>query len=249
MLRDIDTGMEGKFDFPRRAAPPAIIYMLASVPRSGSSHLSHLLWASGCLGAPLEYLNYDGPYAFAAHSPELQHGLWRSALQRRTSPNGVFGFKCFPSQLQALDETNRALLGEVMTAVMAGRSPRIVHLARRDRVAHMVSYARAMLTGISRKEEEGDGVVVPYSEAALATAGHWIDSLSDAWEQMFRDLAVEPLRLWHEDVVADPGETVRKVADYLGVAIDPGAAVAVPAVLKQAEGDSRAWRERFAGKA
>ena len=67
MIDGIDTGYEGKFDFPGRGTPPAITYMLATVPRSGSSYLSHLLWRTGCLGAPIEYLNHDpaGPYGFA----------------------------------------------------------------------------------------------------------------------------------------------------------------------------------------
>ena len=33
MLVDIDTGYEGKFDFPARAQGPEITYLLASIPR------------------------------------------------------------------------------------------------------------------------------------------------------------------------------------------------------------------------
>src|ERR1700742_4128747 len=106
MLGELETGYEGKFDFPGRTAPPDCVYLLATVPRTGSSYLSHLLWQTGCLGAPLEYLNFDpvGPYHFAANSPDQQQQLWRSVVQRRTSPNGMFGVKCFPSQLEALHE-------------------------------------------------------------------------------------------------------------------------------------------------
>ncbi len=39
------TGYETQFDFPSREAPPELIYLLASVPRSGSTYVSHLLWA------------------------------------------------------------------------------------------------------------------------------------------------------------------------------------------------------------
>ena len=97
MLVDIDTGYEGKFDFPARAQGPEITYLLASAPRAGSTHFSHVLWQTGCLGAPLEYLNFEplGPYGFAAASPSVQLQLWRSVLRRRCSPNGVFGLKAF----------------------------------------------------------------------------------------------------------------------------------------------------------
>ena len=250
MLEGVETGYEGKFDFPARA--PELVYLLATVPRSGSSFLSHVLWQTGCLGAPLEYLNFDksGPYFFAHDTPGQQDWLWRSVLQRRTSPNGVFGVKCFPTQLEALHQSNPALLSAIWSALLPpGRPGRIVHLARRDRTAHAISYARATLSGIWRKEQEAGGRAEPeYSEAALATAERWIELQAAAWEEMFASLRIEPLRLWHEDVVARPGDAARQVADYLGVALDPAAAVEVPAVEKQSEAGARAWAERHGAK-
>ena len=50
MLVGLDTGYEGKFDFPRRAGPPTLTYLIATVPRTGSSWFSHLSvgnWLSG----------------------------------------------------------------------------------------------------------------------------------------------------------------------------------------------------------
>jgi trehalose 2-sulfotransferase len=246
MLDGVETGYEGKFDFPGR--PPEITYMLATVPRTGSSWLSHVLWRTGCLGAPLEYLNFDkaGPYFFAHDAPAEQDWLWRSVLRRRTSPNGVFGVKCFPMQLEALQQGNPALLEAIWSVLLpAGRQGRIVYLARRDRVAHAISYARATLSGIWRKEQETDARAEPtYSEAALATAEQWIDMQSAGWEEMFMSLRIEPLRLWYEDVAARPDDAARQVADYLGVALDPAAAVEIPAVEKQSDSGARAWAER-----
>src|SRR3954452_13784534 len=74
MLDHIDTGYEGKFDFAPRVAGPERAYLLASLPRAGSTHFSHVLWRTGCLGALLEYLNFQpaGPYGFAAASADLQ---------------------------------------------------------------------------------------------------------------------------------------------------------------------------------
>jgi trehalose 2-sulfotransferase len=243
ILDGVDTGYEGKFDFPGERDEPALAYLLATVPRTGSTWFSHLLWRTGCLGAPLEYLNFEGHYAFARNSPELQRSLWRSVLRRRVSPNGIFGFKAFPMQLQALHDANPALLSEVMSLVQPGR---VLYLARRDGVAHAVSYARASLSGIWRKEqEEGSSQPLEYSQTALETAERWIGLQAAAWENMFRDLRIEPLRLWYEDAVARPAEAARQVAGYLGVAIDPGAEVRIPQVRKQQEGDSRSWAEKY----
>lgn len=241
MLLDVDTGYEGKFDFPRREAPPELVYMLASIPRTGSTYLSHLLWQTGCLGAPLEYLNFEpsGPYFFASHSADNQMRLWRSLLHRRTSPNGVFGIKIFPVQLQALQQGNPALLAAL-------RLDRIVYLDRRDRTAHIVSYARASQTGVWRKEQEKDLTAPPaYSQEALEMAERGIEVQLAGWERMFRDRGIEPLRLWYEDVVARPEDATRQVADYLGVALVPGAEVAVPPVLKQSGAGSEDWGARY----
>ena len=241
MLIGVDTGYEGKFDFPRREGEPDLVYMLASVPRTGSTYLSHLLWATGCLGAPLEYLNFEktGPYYFAAHSAEAQARLWRSIRHRRTSPNGVFGFKIFPVQLQALTRENPALLQTL-------RSDRIVYLTRRDRNAHIVSLARASVSGVWRKEQEKALAAPPsYSQEAMEAAERGIAVQEAAWEKSFRQRAIEPLRLSYEDVIARPDEAVRQVADYLGVELVAGAEVAVPEILKQNSAGAEDWARRY----
>jgi LPS sulfotransferase NodH len=245
MLDGVDTGYEGKFDFPAGNEKPEITYLLATVPRTGSTYVSHKLWRTGCLGAPLEYLNFqEGHYGFARSSTDLQRSLWRSVLRRRTSPNGVFGFKAFPTQLQALHDGNSALLSEVMSLV---HPQRVVYLARRDRIAHIVSYARASLSGIWRQEQEGEASeTLDYSREALESAERGIDLQTAAWEAMFRSLGIAPLRLWYEDAVADPEEIARQVAGHLGVAIDLAAQVRVPEVRRQREGESRSWAERYA---
>ncbi len=246
----IVTGYEPQFDFPEREGPPTCPWLFASVPRSGSTYVSHLLWASGCLGAPLEYLNFEpaGPYGFASHSPARQAELWRCALRRRTSPNGVFGLKAFPLQFGDLNAANPGLVDEVMrTLFPRGRRPRVVHLRRRDRTAHAISYARALLSGIWRKEQEPEVRPEPeYSEEAMRLALRLIDEQETIWQSMFNDLRIEPLVLWYEDVLAAPAAAPEAVARYLGVVLDPAASVAVPPIERQSQAGARAWAERHA---
>lgn len=246
----MDTGYEGKFDFPQRPSGPEITYLLASVPRTGSTYLSHLLWRTGCLGAPLEYLNFLplGPYGFAATSTELQQQLWHSVLRRRCSPNGVFGLKVFTAQFEKLDQQNPNLLQQVMGTMLPRDRPRyIIYLRRRDRVAQAVSLTRAALSGVWRKEQEGgDERSIEYSEERIEEAEREIAAQEEIWTRMFSDLQIEPLCLWHEDVLADATAATVQVADHLGVRIDPAAAVEVPSIEKQAEGDTSAWIERYA---
>ena len=250
MLDGVDTGYEDKFDFPLRQQAPERPWLLATVPRSGSTFVSHLLWATGCLGAPLEYLNFEpaGPYGFAANSPARQVELWRSALHRRTSPNGVFGLKAFPLQLEELYAHNPALMTEVMRTLLgSGERARVVELRRRDRAAHAISYARAMLSGIWRKEQEGEGRAEPaYSAVAVERAQRLIEQQEAAWQAMYRDLRIEPLTIWYEDALADPAGAIEEVARYLDVALDPAAAVSVPAIERQSQAGAKAWAERHA---
>jgi LPS sulfotransferase NodH len=251
MLEGIETGYEAEFDFPRCAVPPPRPYLLASVPRSGSTFVSHLLWQTGCLGAPLEYCNFEdaGPYGHANLSPSEQQRLWKTALSRRTSPNGVFGLKGFPVQFEALHRSNPALLSDVMrTLFPAPGRGRVVWLRRRDRTAHAISYARAILSGIWRAEQEREGRAEPeYSRLAVERAGHMIEDQDGAWRAMFADLAIAPLELWFEDVLADSGAAIEAVAGYLEVEIDAAAAVKVPPIERQSQEGARAWAMRHAG--
>jgi LPS sulfotransferase NodH len=249
MLDNFETGYEGKFDFPPRMDAPERTYLLASVPRAGSTYFSHVLWRTGCLGAPLEYLNFEvaGPYGFAANSADLQHELWRSVLRRRCSPNGVFGLKAFAQQLDGLQRTNPALLSDVLATMLPRDRPRhVVYLRRRDRVAQVVSYARASLSGIWRKDQERSGSSEPaYSQEALEAAERGIEFQESVWARMFADLRIEPLELWHEDVLADPNAAAQQVAGYVGVSIDPHAAIDIPSIDKQSVGDASEWAERY----
>jgi LPS sulfotransferase NodH len=251
MLDGIETGYEGKFDFPQRgSARPERTYLLAAIPRTGSTWLSHLLWRTGCLGAPLEYLNFEpaGPFGFAANAPEVQQRLWRSLLFRRTSPNGVFGLKAFPMQVEALVEANPPLLASVLATMLPqGREKKILYLRRRDRAAHVVSYARALTSGVWRQEQEGVlGGKADYSDEAVAAAERLIDVQERIWEKMFADLAIEPLALFYEDVVADDQGVVARAAAWLGVQLDPAAGIEVPEVRKQSESDAILWAGRYA---
>jgi LPS sulfotransferase NodH len=208
-----------------------------------------VLWRTGCLGAPLEYLNFEpaGPYGFAAKSPDMQQRLWRSVLRRRCSPNGIFGLKAFAVQLEHLNHDNPPLLDDVLSVMLPKSGERrVVYLRRRDRVAQAVSYARATLSGVWRKEQESEGVPAPdYSQEALESAGRGIAFQEEVWARMFNDLRIDPLELWHEDVLADPAAAAQRVADYVGVPIDPAAAVDVPPIVKQSEGDAAEWIERY----
>ena len=251
-LEGIETGYEERWDFPVRDGLPERTYMLATVPRTGSSYFSHLLWRTGCLGAPLEYLNFlpSGPARLAIGDPHQQTEAWRSILRRRTSPNGVFGVKCFSLQLRELQQRNPALLREAFSiTLLRGTATRVVRLKRRDRTAHSISYARATLSGVWRKEQEDrTNAHIEYSDTAIDQARDFLDRQEADWDMLLGELRIEPLTLWYEDILERSGTSVQNVADYLGVVVNPSAAVPIYEVEKQSEEESKLWRERYAAR-
>ncbi|MEA3035245.1 MAG: trehalose 2-sulfotransferase [Sphingomonadales bacterium] len=237
-----DSGYESKFDFPRYVGPPRLRYMLATIPRTGSTYFSHLLWRTGCLGAPLEYLDYspENHNGEVTHSPAGQIERWRDTIATRTSPNGVFGFKCFLMHLQALARANEALLESLFPS-------HVILLQRRDRTAQAVSYARAHLTGVWCKEQSlHDNERVGYSLEAARRAERWIEAQTRAWFDLFDELGIEPLRLWYEDILAAPDLAVTTVANFLGIELSPGTEIDIPPIEKQSHAEARHWREAYA---
>ncbi|MEO8453527.1 MAG: Stf0 family sulfotransferase [Sphingomicrobium sp.] len=250
MIEGVETGYEERYDFAYRPGSPERVYILATVPRTGSTYVSHILWRSGCLGAPLEYLNFldSSPYAFAHGQPDKQRALWRSLLHRRTSPNGVFGVKAFSTQLRELQQANPSLLLEVFATVFPNeRRAAVIRLKRRDRVAHAISYARAALSGVWRKDQEATAknTTVEYSAKAVDHARALLDQQEADWDLLSKDIGVEPLTLWYEDILKEPAQAVRAVAAFLEVDLDPAAAVAIPEIEKQSEEDSKQWAVRY----
>src|SRR5215470_19312850 len=87
-------GFTPALDFPVPTRPTRF-YLVASTPRSGSTFLCHELRATGAMGAPAEYFNYQG--AMLRMVTRLRPNDLAEYLEQlfaiRTSPNGVFGFK------------------------------------------------------------------------------------------------------------------------------------------------------------
>lgn len=249
-IAEVVTGYEDRFDFPRFDSLAPQRYLLASVPRAGSTWLSHHLWATGCLGAPLEYLNFEpgGHGGDAANNPSGQLSIWRRSLQYRTAPNGVYGLKVFPAMLHQLQQSNPALLTEAMRVMAGPGSPRkMVRLRRRDRDAHAISYARASLSGVWRKEQEdiGGGIEPEFSALAVQRCRRLLDQQEAAWDAMCADLGITPLELWFEDALINPAEVVAIVCEYLGVQLEPAAAIAVPHIARQAQVGAREWARKL----
>jgi LPS sulfotransferase NodH len=101
-----------------------------------------------------------------------------------------------------------------------------------------------------RKEQEpSGGAPVEYSAQAVDEARQLLDRQEADWDLLLREVGAEPLTLWYEDAVESPEETVRNVAGFLDVHLDPTATVSIPEVKKQADEPSKLWAERYSAGA
>jgi len=227
------------FDFPRREAPPALRYMVAAIPRSGSTTFCIDLWRTGVLGAPMEYINLQNHEANIARLGEGDVvAYWRNIQLFRTSPNGVFGFKSFVPNFKRIQKQQEALLPEIFC-------DEVVYLTRRDKLGQAISYARAAQTkvwfaGIHTRVEP------KYSYREITGAHRWIANQEQGWRTIFERTQVTPIEVFHEDALIDIDPIAQRLADRLGVEFNPARRrLPIPGIEKQADDVSASWRDRF----
>jgi LPS sulfotransferase NodH len=227
-------------DFPRREEAPVQSYMVATSPRSGSTYFCLLLWRSGVLGAPMEYLNFKSSGGIVER---LGGGsitdYWGELRRLRTSPNGVFGFKIFVGNYVQTLKIHPDLVPHI-------QSDRVIYLRRLDKIAQAVSHLKAIQSG-SWFAGIGARAETKYDFTELLRCYRWAKHQDFLWEKLFSLTASEPLRLTYEEVVENPSSAVERVCSYLGVAGDSHAQLNhISLTEPQADSLSQEWADRFA---
>src|SRR6266540_4982359 len=78
----------------------SVTFIVCAVPRSGSSLLCELLCMTGVAGAPTEFFDPELEARFrAAWAVESFDEYLQALVVKKTTPNGVFGFKAHYHQL------------------------------------------------------------------------------------------------------------------------------------------------------
>lgn len=227
------------FDFAPTSAPPRSCYMIASTPRSGSTHLASCLWRAGDLGAPLEYLN---PIHIRQMSPRLGArgylSYWRGVQARRTSPNGVFGHKLFMPYYVTAGRRCPALLPML-------RSDLAIHLYRRDKIAQAVSLARAQQTKAWASWSDEQTAPV-YDARHISTCLNKLLEQERWWAAAFELTGAVVLSIAYEDYVGRETEILATIRARLGLpAASDCPPVAVEDLARQRDGISAEWVARF----
>jgi trehalose 2-sulfotransferase len=247
---------------PSREAPRS--YVIASLPRSGSTLLSRALWDSGVAGAPGEYFNprhmadlferWGRFHAFGiARLLTSGPSTWRRTttlksmplqdyvgeLRRtRSTPNGVFGVKLHYGHLE------RSFLRTGLDVEQVLGRPRWIWMVRRDHVRQAVSYVRALQTKAWRSDSRAHQEP-HYDFERIARRLADFETRERAWESWLASRGIEPLRILYETFAANYEPTVRGVLRYLGIPDADRIPVSRPPLERQADDLTEQWVERF----
>jgi trehalose 2-sulfotransferase len=215
-----------QYDFPLFEGKPCV-YLIASLPRSGSHYFAHVLRAAGQFGCPNEYLH-----------PTLADRPIREVLgelfKHRTSPNGWFGLKAhWPQFVRLLRDPVAYEFVDI---------ERYIRITRRDVLGAAISYviARQTSSWISFQPTRGQP---SYDFVEIADTRAKIEEQDRQWTAFFEASALDSARVVYEDLLASPQATIDAIAKDFGVA-----ATKLPAAVRpqrQAGSLNNEWRQRF----
>ena len=189
------------------------------------------------LGHPLEYFNAAGRRLLGDHDfPDEPTAQIERILTAGATPNGIYGVKIFPWQLDLIAKSIR------WTQMLPNL--KFVLLKRRDLLGQDISAFRAAQTdqwhsnmaAQGRADYDGGQIY----ERLRAAARDYV-----RWDVFFARNGIEPTVLVYEDLVADPQSAVDRVARLFG--LQGQARVAHQGVELEIQRDSTTeeWRARF----
>lgn len=236
------------YDFGPFTGDSSKEYMLATLPRSGSTYCAIRLWQSGVLGSPVEYLNFkimgrvfrrlgyetDADDLIGADC-SLQY--WQDIKSVRTSPNGVFGFKMFATNYIELSRGYRDLLARITPNY-------VVYLTRKDVLSHAISYSKSQRSNVWFAGIRSD-VVLEYDFEHIKMCVRQIEGQKLAWEKFFDHVNCTPIRIFYEDLLTSGSGVIDTVARGLGVNLNRSAELRIPLIQKQSDYTNQMWKERF----
>lgn len=254
-----------------------ISYFVCATQRSGSTLLCELLKGTQVAGVPDEFFEvlrstglprqprqyFEGPAVAdiaerlaptepgRPEQPGAFEGWFPYALQRGTTPNGVFGAKMmwnyfddFRSRVRELPGLGDVTFNQALDALFPRL--RVVFVRRRDKVAQAVSLWKAIQTEQWRNEDEPsqDDPPVEYDYRALKHLVSELHGWDARWEDWFHATGREPIRIFYEEFVDKRAVTVGRVLDALGINPREPEGKKGP-MTQQADNVSQDWVARF----
>jgi len=229
-------------------ATPKHSYMIATVPRSGSTYFAIRLWQTGLLGAPMEYLNLPAmnrqlmprlgihqadPFTLTT---SVILAYWQRVKQIRTSPNGVFGYKMFKVVFHDIISHYPEVFEDIAPDY-------VLYLTRKDLVGQAISHSRAIKTNkwfASQTLAEET-----YDFEHISKCQNHIENEYAYWEQVFLHSGIQPIRVTYEDILQNGPKVIGNILSLMGLGELPESNLPIPIIDKQSDDISAEWRARY----
>lgn len=239
MMHPIHQLYSEKFDLSEYGETPKKIYMVASIPRSGSTYFLLKLWQTGCLGAPMEYANFPILENIMKRLDQNCDPVvfWKKIKRFRTTSNGVYGFKMFMANYINFANNHPELLKDV--------SPdKVILFTRKDEISQAISLSRAIKSSawFSGAEER---VAPEYDYDHIKRQMLSIKSQKKFWEDALLLGGGDIFRTTYEELIEDENYVLSEICKFIGVNKNPAKAINLPMIEIQRDDKSRLWRERF----
>lgn len=189
---------------------PIRTYVIASLPRTGSTMLTRSLEVAGA-GVPAEYLNPLVRDELAQRWGREPLGAYLEHLRSARTTNGVFGIKVHFNHFEPI--WRRAAIHELLGAAIW------ISLTRLDHVAQAVSLDLARRTG--RWWHSSRRRFARYDRTAITHRLAEIEQQESGWERFYISAGITPLRLVTENLVERPHDTIGAVLAAIGIEADP----------------------------
>lgn len=219
---------------------PYTCYLIAASPRSGSQLLGGLLASTGVAGFPTEHFNpWHMGDATNFFPDDLLYGgdHIQKQIERHMTPNGVFGSKAH--FLQVVNFVGLDCLERLYPTPL-----KYISLRRRDFTRQGISLARAVQTNSYNSDMQPAREPV-YNFYQILQCIREVRVDAKGWETYFQQRGIEPLRIVYEDFVADQLGTLKRMFDFLEIAIPSDFQMPVPQLKRQADSLTDLWTEKF----
>ena len=229
---------------------PSRSVVICCLPRTGSSLLGHMLYATGATGWPGEWFwREDVDRNWKAWGVSSWREYVVRVLEARTGPTGVFCTKLMWGYLHdALFELRRLSRMYEEDDVGVLRSvcpePSFVWIRREDVVAQAVSWAKAAQTGqwASFQAVQAE----PAFDFDQVDGLYHLARVHDgAWARWFAAHGVDPLRVVYEELSADPVGVVEDVIARLELERSPVRGRAPMELSRQGDAVNLDWAARY----
>jgi LPS sulfotransferase NodH len=167
------------------------------------------------------------------YSPEHIQKL----IEKHTTPNGVFGTKAHFSQV--VNFVGLDCLEDLYPTPL-----KYISLRRRDVTRQGISLARAVQTNSYNSAMQPVREPI-YNFYQILQCIREVRVDAKGWETYFHQRGIEPLRVIYEDFVADQRATLKRIFDFLEIALPPDFQIRASSLKQQSDSLSELWVEKF----